>query len=127
MRIIKNSEYSVVKQLNKMPAHISVLSLLLASEVHRKALVKVLNEAHMLEDITRPSLEKMVTVVLATNQLSFSDDELHPEGRGHVKALHITVKTRERIVAKVLIDNGSTLNVCPMGPLNKLGIDQSSV
>jgi hypothetical protein len=59
--------------------------------------------------------------------LTFSDDELPPEGRGHVKALHITVKTRERIVAKVLIDNGSALNVCPMSTLDKLGIDQSSV
>ena len=127
LRIIKNSEDGVVKQLNKMPTHISVLSLLLASEVHRKALVKVLNKAHVPEDITTPSFENMVTAVLATNQLTFSDDELPPKGRGHVKALHITVKTRERIVAKVLIDNGSALNVCPMSTLDKLGIDQSTV
>jgi hypothetical protein len=45
LRIIKSSEYNVVKQLSKMPSHISVLSLLLASESHRKALLKVLNEA----------------------------------------------------------------------------------
>ena len=112
-----------MKPLNKMHAHISVLLLLLASEVHRKALVKVLNEAHVLEDITGLSFQNMVTVILATNQFSFSDDELPLEGRGHVKALHITVKTRERIVAKVLIDNGSALNVCPMSTLDKLGID----
>lgn len=37
------------------------------------------------------------------------------------------MKTREKIVAKVLIDNGSALNVCPMTTLDKLGIDQSSV
>ncbi len=37
------------------------------------------------------------------------------------------MKTREKIVAKVLIDNRSTLNVCPMTTLDKLGIDQSSV
>ena len=59
--------------------------------------------------------------------MSLLDDEFPPEGRGHVKSLHITVKTRERIVAKVLIDNGSALNVCPMSTLDKLGIDQSSV
>ena len=46
-----------MKQLNKMSAHISVLSLLLASEVQRKALMKVLNEAHVLEDIIGPSFE----------------------------------------------------------------------
>jgi hypothetical protein len=127
LRIIKNSEYNVVKQLNKMLAHISVFSLLLASRVHRKALVKVMNEAHVPKDITGPSFENMVTTILATNQLSFLDDELPPEGRGHVKALYITVKTRERIVTKVLIDNGSTLKVCHMSTLEKLIIDQSIV
>ena len=86
-----------------MLAHISVLALLLASEVHKKALVKVLNMAHVPEDISGPSFENMVTVILATNQLSFFDDELPPEGRGHVKVIHITMKTREKIVAKVLI------------------------
>ncbi len=110
-----------------MPAHISVLALLLASKVHKKALVKVLNMAHVPEDISGPSFENMVTVILATNQLSFSDDELPPEGRGHVKVVHITVKTREKIVDKVLIDNRSALNMCPMATLDKLGIDQSSV
>uniref|UniRef100_A0A2N9IX63 Uncharacterized protein n=1 Tax=Fagus sylvatica TaxID=28930 RepID=A0A2N9IX63_FAGSY len=84
-------------------------------------------EAHVPKDITAPSFENMVTAVLAINRLTISDDELPLEGRGHVKALHITMKTRERIVAKVLIDNGSALNVCPMSTLDKLGIDQSSV
>lgn len=69
----------------------------------------------------------MVLAVLATNQLSFSDDEFPLEGRGHVKALHITVKTREKIVAKVLIDNRSALNLCPMSTLDKLEMDQSNV
>jgi hypothetical protein len=81
LRIIKSSEYSVVKQLSKMPSHISVLSLLLASESHRKALLKVLNEAYVPEDITGPSFKNMVTSILVTNQLTFSDDELPPEGR----------------------------------------------
>ena len=68
MRIIKSSEYSVVKQLSKMPSHISVLSLLLASESHRKALLKVLNEAYVPKDITGPSFKNMVTSILVTNQ-----------------------------------------------------------
>uniref|UniRef100_A0A2N9GB75 Uncharacterized protein n=1 Tax=Fagus sylvatica TaxID=28930 RepID=A0A2N9GB75_FAGSY len=100
LRIIKSSEYSIVKQLSKMPSHISVLSLLLASESHRKALLKVLNEAYVPEDITGPSFENMVTSILVTNQLTFSDDELPPEGRGHTKALYISVKTNDRIVSK---------------------------
>jgi hypothetical protein len=117
----------VVKQLSKMPSHISILSLLLASESHRKALLKVLNEAYVPEDITGPSFENMVTSILVTNQLTFSDDELPPEGRGHIKALYISVKTNDCIVSKVLIDNGSALNVCPLSTLEKLDIDPTRV
>uniref|UniRef100_A0A2N9FPV9 G-patch domain-containing protein n=1 Tax=Fagus sylvatica TaxID=28930 RepID=A0A2N9FPV9_FAGSY len=127
LRIIKSSEYSVVKQLSKMPSHISVLSLLLASESHRKALLKVLNEAYVSEDITRPSFKNMVTSILVTNQLTFSNDELPPGGKGHIKALYISVKTNDRIVSKVLIDNGSALNVCPLSTLEKLDIDPTRV
>uniref|UniRef100_A0A2N9HK79 G-patch domain-containing protein n=1 Tax=Fagus sylvatica TaxID=28930 RepID=A0A2N9HK79_FAGSY len=104
-----------------------VLALLLASESHRKALLKVLNEAYVPEDITGPSFENMVTSILVTNQLTFSDDELPPEGRGHVKALYISVKTNDRIVSRVLIDNGSALNVCPLSTLEKLDIDPTRV
>uniref|UniRef100_A0A2N9HI76 Uncharacterized protein n=1 Tax=Fagus sylvatica TaxID=28930 RepID=A0A2N9HI76_FAGSY len=104
-----------------------ILSLLLASESHRKALLKVLNEAYVPEDITGPSFENMVTSILVTNQLTFSDDELPPEGRGHTKALYISVKTNDRIVSRVLIDNGSALNVCPLSTLEKLDIDPTRV
>ena len=127
LQIIKRSEYSIVKQLSKMPSHISVLSLLLASESHRRALLKVLNEAYVPKDITRPSFENMVTSILVTNQLTFSDDELPLEGRGHTKALYISVKTNDRVVSKVLIDNGSALNVCLMATLEKLGINPTRV
>ncbi len=127
LRIIKSSEYSVVKQLSKMPSYISVLSLLLASESHRKALLKVLNEAYVPENIIGPSCENMVTSILVTNQLTFSDDELPLEGRGHIKALYISVKTNDCIVSKLLIDNGSALNVCPLSTLEKLGIDPTRV
>uniref|UniRef100_A0A2N9HE59 RNase H type-1 domain-containing protein n=1 Tax=Fagus sylvatica TaxID=28930 RepID=A0A2N9HE59_FAGSY len=69
----------------------------------------------------------MVTSILVTNQLTFSDDELPPEGRGHTKALYISVKTNDRVVSRVLIDNGSALNVCPLSTLEKLDIDPTRV
>ena len=53
----------------------------------------------------------MVSLVLATNQVSFSDDELPPIRREHTFALHIVVKCEDMIVARVLTDNGSALNV----------------
>ena len=100
--------------MNKSLAQISILALLLSSKVHREALLKVLKETHVPTGITDSSFEGMVSLVLATNQVSFSNDELPLEGRDHTLAMHIVVKCEDMIVARVLIDNGLALNVCPM-------------
>jgi len=47
--------------LNKSPAQISILALLLSSEVHCEALLKVLKETHVPTSITDSSFEGMVT------------------------------------------------------------------
>ncbi|KAL5162352.1 hypothetical protein HKD37_07G019485 [Glycine soja] len=46
LRIIQQSEFKVIEQLNKTPTRVSLLELLMSSEPHRALLVKVLNEAH---------------------------------------------------------------------------------
>ncbi|XP_049401663.1 uncharacterized protein LOC125865510 [Solanum stenotomum] len=46
LKKIKVPDYSVVEQLKKTPAQISLLSLLLHSKEHRRVLNKILNEAH---------------------------------------------------------------------------------
>ncbi|RDX71630.1 hypothetical protein CR513_48998, partial [Mucuna pruriens] len=44
--------YELLDQMNKTPARISLLSLLLNSESHRSLLLKILYEAHVAQDIT---------------------------------------------------------------------------
>ena len=44
----------------------------------------------------------MVSLVLATNQVSFSNDELPLKGKDHNLAIHIIVKCEDIIVARVL-------------------------
>ncbi|KAL5165662.1 hypothetical protein HKD37_18G050754 [Glycine soja] len=46
LRLIQQSEFKVVEQLNKTPARISLFELLINSKPHHALLVKVLNEAH---------------------------------------------------------------------------------
>ena len=111
--------------MNKSPAQISILALLLSSEILREVLSKVLKETHVLTSITDSYFKGMVSLVLATNQVSFSDDELPLEGRVHTLAMHIVIKCEDMIVARVLIDNGSALNVCPMAILECLKVDMS--
>jgi len=52
LRIIQQSEFKVIEQLNKTPARVSLLELLMSSEPHGALLVKVLNEAHVAQDIS---------------------------------------------------------------------------
>ena len=42
LKFIKHSEYSIVEQLHKLPAKISLLPLMMNSEPHREAVLKVL-------------------------------------------------------------------------------------
>ena len=65
--------------------------------------------------------------MLATNQISYTDDELPPEGREHTLPMHIIVKCEDMIVARVLIDNRSALNVYPMSTLENLNMDTSLI
>jgi len=44
---------------------------------------------------------------------------------GHNKALHISVKCLYHVVAKVLVDNGSALNVMPKSTLSEFPCDGS--
>ncbi|XP_057954124.1 uncharacterized protein LOC131148417 [Malania oleifera] len=127
LKIIKHSEYNIVDQLKKMPAHISVLSLLLNSETHRKALLKVLNQAYIPQDISVDKFNHVIGSLASSNYITFTDEEIPPEGQGHNKALHISTKCKDHMMSRVLIDNGSSLNVMPMTTLQRLPIDPSYV
>ncbi|KAJ9182555.1 hypothetical protein P3X46_006539 [Hevea brasiliensis] len=127
LQIMKQSEYDVVEQLRKTPAQISLLSLILSSEVHRQALQRILDQAFVNPDITPGQFEKIVEQIQASSFVAFSEEEVDPVGLGHNKALHVTVKCKGCIVAKVLIDNGSALNVLPSATLARLPVDQSYI
>ncbi|XP_016752468.2 uncharacterized protein [Gossypium hirsutum] len=125
LKFLKHSEYSVVEQLHKQPAHISILALLLSSETHRSALMKFLNETYVADDISVNKLDRLVNNISADNFIFFNDDEIPPGGMGSTKALHITTHCKRYTLLGVLIDNGSALNVMPLSTLNKLPVDNS--
>ena len=125
LRIIQQSEFKVIEQLNKTPAKVSLLELLMNSEPHWALLLKILNKAHVAQDISVESFGGIVNNITANNYLTFDDEEIPIEGRGHNRALHVSVKCLDHVVAKVLIDNGSSLNVMPKSMLDKLPFNAS--
>ncbi|XP_017604796.1 uncharacterized protein LOC108451642 [Gossypium arboreum] len=125
LKFLKHSEYSIVEHLHKQPTRISVLALLLNSEVHRNALMNVLNETYVTDDISVNKLDRLISNISADNFISFSDDEIPSGGMVSTKALHITTRCKGYTLPGVLIDNGSALNVLPRSTLNRLPIDSS--
>ena len=51
LKLMKHSEYCVLEQLKRTPAKISLFSLILNYEPHRKTLQKVLSKAYIPQDI----------------------------------------------------------------------------
>ncbi|PKI66593.1 hypothetical protein CRG98_013002 [Punica granatum] len=126
MKVIKASEYKVVEQMGKSSAHISLLALLLSSEPHRDALLKVLTAAQVLKETAPERIEETVSSIFS-NQISFFEDEIPSEGQGHLRALHIVCKCNNHVVGRVMIDNGSALNVCLVSTLKQMNVDMSRI
>ena len=123
LRFIQQSEYKVVDQLNRMPTRISLLELLMHSPSHRKLLMKILNGAHVERDISLDQFEGSISHITTNDYLTFTEEEIPTEGRGHNKALYICVKCMDHVLDRVLIDNRSSLNVMPKTTLDKLPCD----
>ncbi|XP_017973148.1 PREDICTED: uncharacterized protein LOC108661379 [Theobroma cacao] len=95
------------------------------SEPYRNSLMRIMNQAYVDHDILVENLDYIIGNISVGNIISFSDEEILSGGRGNYKALHITTKCKGCTVAKVLLDNGSSLNVMPMRTLARLPIDMS--
>ncbi|KAA3473942.1 hypothetical protein EPI10_024280 [Gossypium australe] len=115
LKFLKHSEYT----------RILVINLLLSFETHRNALMKVLNETYVANDISVNKLDYLVNNISADNFIFFNDDEISLWGMGSTKALHITIRCKGYTLPGVLIDNGSALNVLPLSTLNRLLVDSS--
>jgi hypothetical protein len=120
MKLIKRSEYKIVDQLLQTPSKISMLSLLMNFDAYREALMKVLDQAYVVKDVTLGQFGGIVGNVTACNNLSFSDEELPEKGRNHNLALHVSVACKSDALSNVVVDIGSSLNVIAKTTLDKL-------
>ncbi|XP_070013066.1 uncharacterized protein [Nicotiana sylvestris] len=72
LKKMKVQDYSIVEQLRKTPAQILLLSLLIHSDEHRRALMKILNKAHVPDKISVNHLEKIANKIFEVD-----DDRIH--------------------------------------------------
>ncbi|PKI60935.1 hypothetical protein CRG98_018681 [Punica granatum] len=126
MRVVKASEYKIVEQMAKSSAHFSLLALLLSSKPHREALLRVLTVAQVPKETPLDRIGETVSSIFY-NSISFSDDELLFEGWAHSQALHTICKCNNYVIGRVMIDNGSALNVCPVTTLKQMNVDLNCI
>ena len=91
---------------------------------HRDALIRALSQIRVDTATTPRGLIHFLTADRATC-IVFSDIDLRHEGSDHVRPLFIDVACSGRRVSSVLLDNGSALNVCPLGTTIALGFSPS--
>ncbi|XP_019227200.1 PREDICTED: uncharacterized protein LOC109208530 [Nicotiana attenuata] len=124
---MKTADYEVIDQLRKSPSQVSLLSLLVSSTEHQKVLIKTLNEAYVPIETTVEQLERMAERFFAINHISFSKNDLPPEGAAHNKALHLTVKCEGFYVKRVMLDGGSGVDICPLSTLQRMEIETERI
>ena len=85
----------------------------------------MLKQAYEPHNALVDKIDRLVENIMMDNYISFSDDEIPPNGHGSTKALHITTKVKDYTLPKVLIDNESSINVMPLSTLMILPVDRS--
>ncbi|PKI40554.1 hypothetical protein CRG98_039069, partial [Punica granatum] len=100
MKIIRASEYKVVEQMAKSPAHISLLALLLNSKPHREALLRVLTAAQVPKGMPPDRIEETINSIFSnTISLLLGRPWIHSAG-AILSSLHQKLKfiVEERII-----------------------------
>ena len=121
---IQREDDEILRQLRTTQARISIWSLLASSSTHRDALIRALSQIGVDTTTTPEGLIHFLTADRATC-ITFSDNDLPPEGLSHVRPLFIDVACSGGRVPSVLLDNGSALNFCPLVTAIALGFSPS--
>ena len=115
----------VLQQLKKTRAHLSIWELLCASGEHRRAMVEALSKIIIPEDANPVMFVR--SVQKEALQIAFSDEELPAEGRNHNRPLFIRAEVKGKKTSCVMVDDGSSINVCPLKILTRLGIKSTDM
>ncbi|KAI8530105.1 hypothetical protein RHMOL_Rhmol11G0029500 [Rhododendron molle] len=116
------AENAIQRQLEKIPAAVSVWGLIASSKEHREGLSLALSRITVPTDITPEAMVALVLPLLFKHSVTFTERDLPIEGTAHNRPLHITVKCKGLWIPTVLIDNGSAINVCPLRVAYRLGL-----
>lgn len=82
-----------------------------------QTLMKALDNMYVTVITSSDNVESMINQVIRGHRISFCDEKFPFEERMNNKALHVTVACRKRIINRVLVNDGSSLNIFPLSAL----------
>ena len=85
------ASYSILDQLQRTSAQITIFELLKISPAHREILNKALSEANVPKDLDLNRFQSMVGHLTSPHYLSFSEEDDHSLSHPHNNPLHIEV------------------------------------
>ena len=86
----------------------------MASQKHRDAILESLVGKEVPMDTTLEQILSIMGVTTDESAIIFTTKDSPPKGGDHNRALYVTIGCIGSKVPKVLVDNGSSINVCPM-------------
>lgn len=119
--------YSIVEQLKRTNAQISILELLKISSAHREVLDKALLTNNVPKDLDVDWFQSMVRHLTSPHYLTFSREDDNSLSQPHNQPLHIKAMIHKNRVKCVLIDGGTGLNICTYNLLTQLGFSANVI
>lgn len=95
-------------------SQISILDLLHTSPIYKEILDKALQESRVPIDINATNFKNLVGHLDASSVVSFRNSDIPAIESDHILPLHIIFMVSNFVVKHVMIDNGSTLNLCTL-------------
>ena len=109
-----------------MKANTSMWDLLVSSKKHKDTTYEALE--NLLISIKSTPKELVILVGFKDSvDISFSNKDLINLGKKHNRALYIQAEVKGFVVPCVMVDDGSTINVCPFKVLEKLNMTKEDL
>ena len=105
-------------------SNISIFELTHDSPKHQEKLDDLLRKIKVKPGTTPEDMAQIVNQAMTNAPITFSDEDLPKPHSFHNNALYIVVRTRGMTVPHVLVDGGSSLNICPEMTAKALGLKE---
>ena len=105
-------------------SNVSILDLAKSSCKHQQVLDDLLRKIKVKPSTTPEDMAQIVNSAMTNAPITFSDEDLPKPHSFHNNALYIVVRVRGMTVPHVLVDGGSSLNICPEMTAKALGIKE---